>query len=127
MTINVNHLLGGPLAVNDRVSTNQNTPVSFTILTNDTNVDGTITNTSIDLDPLTDGQQSTITIPGQGTFTNNGTGTITFTPVSDFYGNTSEITYTVQNSILRFKTMQESKIKYGAKCSNQMDAIKVFL
>ncbi len=99
MTVNVTHVNVPPVAIDDATTTNQNTAVAINILTNDTNADGTIVNTTVDLDPLTSGQQTTITIPGQGTFTNNGTGTITFTPLSGFYGTVTEINYTVNNSL----------------------------
>ena len=98
MTINVTHVNVAPTAVNDLATTNQNVPVTFNILTNDINVDGTLVTSSVDLDPLAPLQQTTITIPGEGTFTDNGSGVITFTPVALFYGTTTTIHYTVNNS-----------------------------
>jgi CshA-type fibril repeat protein len=69
------------------------------ILTNDVNIDGTINANSVDLDPNTPGQQTTLTVPGQGTYTVNSSGVLTFTPLSTFYGNTTPIQYTVANSL----------------------------
>ncbi len=98
MTINVTHVPGPPVAVNDNATTNQNTAVNFNILSNDTNADGTLVSSSVDLNPNNAGQQSTLTIPGQGTFTYSGSGIVNFTPESSFYGTTVPITYSVNNS-----------------------------
>jgi gliding motility-associated-like protein len=42
--------------------------------------------TGLDLDPTIVGVQASRTIPGQGTFTSNASGTITFTPVANYNG-----------------------------------------
>lgn len=99
MNINITHVVSPPLVTNDNLTTNQNTPLSMNILTNDVNVDGTINANSVDLDPNTPGQQTTLTVPGQGTYTVNSSGVLTFTPLSTFYGNTTPIQYTVTNSL----------------------------
>ena len=99
MTINVLHVNVAPQAVNDLVSTAQNTVVSFNVLTNDINLDGTLVNSSVDLDPLSPLRQTSLIMPGQGTFAVNNAGLVTFTPVAAFYGNTSPILYTVANSL----------------------------
>ncbi len=99
MTVHVTKVNVAPVAVNDAVTTNQNTPVSFNILTNDINVDGTLLTNSVDLDPLTAAQQNSISIPGEGTYTCNSSGVVTFTPLSSFYGNATPILYTVNNSL----------------------------
>ena len=99
MTINVTHVAGPPVAVDDFQSTDQNTPITFNLLTNDTNIDGTLVASSVDLDPNNAGTQTTITIPSQGTFNYTGSGNITFTPEMAFYGTTVTIYYNVANSI----------------------------
>ncbi|MDA0177146.1 tandem-95 repeat protein [Mesoflavibacter profundi] len=87
-----------PIAVDDSSSTQPNTPVVIDITDNDSDPNGTIEDTTVDLDPLTPGQQSTITVPGEGTYTDNGDGTITFTPDPTFTGTTTPISYTVEDN-----------------------------
>jgi CshA-type fibril repeat protein len=99
MNINITHVVSPPIITNDNLTTNQNTPLSMNILTNDVNIDGTINANSVDLDPNTPGQQTTLVVPGQGTYTVNSSGVLTFTPLSTFYGNTTPIQYTVTNSL----------------------------
>ena len=99
MTVNVTHTNLPPVAVNDTVTTNQNTPVSFNVLSNDTNVDGTISTNTVDLDLTASGIQNTLTIGGEGTYTVSASGVVTFTPTSTFYGTATPITYTVNNSL----------------------------
>jgi CshA-type fibril repeat protein len=98
MTINVNHVAGPPIAVNNTASTDQDTAVSFNILTNDINSDGTIVTDSVDLDSFTTGQQTTYTT-GEGVYSVASDGVLTFTPTTGYYGTTTPMTYTVMNSV----------------------------
>lgn len=85
-----------PLAVSNSVIGNFNTPVSLPASSNDVAGPGTtLVLNSIDLDPTTPGQQTTFTLPGQGTFVANSDGTVTFTPVTGFFG-TVTIPYTIK-------------------------------
>jgi CshA-type fibril repeat protein len=85
-----------PVAVNDVATTPEDTPVTINILSNDSDIDGSLDPATIDLDPNTSGIQTTFTVPGQGTFTvNTTTGVVTFTPVSNFNGPVTPITYQV--------------------------------
>ncbi len=99
MTVNVTHLIAPPTAVDDNATTNQNVAVSINVLTNDFSIDGTITANTVDLDPYTNGIQTTYTIPGQGTYVVNSSGVVTFTPVSTFYGTTIPLPYTFKSSL----------------------------
>ncbi|MEP3836224.1 MAG: tandem-95 repeat protein, partial [Algibacter sp.] len=85
-----------PIAEDDSAITNVDTDVIIDLTGNDVDPNGTIDDTTIDLDPLTPGRQSTFTVPGEGTYTDNGDGTITFSPEPSFTG-TSTITYTVND------------------------------
>lgn len=90
-----------PVAVNDIATTSEDTPVTFSISANDIDVDGTIDVTSIDLDPATTGIQTTLTITGQGTYTLNNNGTVTFVPVLNYNsgsGSATPITYTIRDN-----------------------------
>ena len=95
ITVTVTPVNDPPVAVNDVATTPEDTPVTITILSNDSDVDGALVPTSVDLDPLTAGTQTTYTLPGQGTFTVNPSGVVTFTPVSNYNGTTTSITYSV--------------------------------
>jgi gliding motility-associated-like protein len=50
------------------------------------------------LDPATAGIQTTFTVAGEGTYTVNNLGVITFTPVLNYNGTTTAITYTVNDN-----------------------------
>ncbi|OIQ23078.1 gliding motility-associated C-terminal domain-containing protein, partial [Lacinutrix sp. MedPE-SW] len=76
------------------------TPVTFPITDNDSDpsAGGSIDVTSVDLDPSTPGDQDTFTVPGEGTYTDNGDGTVTFTPEPGFTGDATPIDYTVNDN-----------------------------
>jgi CubicO group peptidase (beta-lactamase class C family) len=76
-----------PTAVDDSVSTDENSPVTVNVIANDTDADGTI-------DPAT---VSIITDPVDGSVLDNGDGTVTYTPDSGFTG-IDTFTYTVQDN-----------------------------
>jgi large repetitive protein len=73
----------GPVAVNDAASTNEDTPVTVAILSNDSDPDG---------DALTVATASA----ANGTVVINANGTITYTPNANFNG-TDTITYTISD------------------------------
>jgi gliding motility-associated-like protein len=87
-----------PVAINDlTITTNEDTPVSFPITTNDTDVDGVINPATVDLDPFTPAEDKTLTT-AQGVYTVNASGIVTFTPVLNYNGTTTPITYTVKDN-----------------------------
>jgi hypothetical protein len=59
-------------------STNEDTPVSLNVTTNDTDLDGTIVLTT-DLNPATSGIQTTFTVANQGTYTVDNLGVTRYT------------------------------------------------
>lgn len=74
-----------PVAVNDNPSTVKNTPVTINVISNDSDPDGnplTVTNVQIS--------------PSDGSVTNNGDGTVTFTPKNNDTGVRS-FTYTISD------------------------------
>ncbi len=85
-----------PVAVNDSPITNEDTPVTFSLTANDTDADGTIDVTTVDLDPSTTGVQSTFT-NAQGIWSVDALGNVTFTPALNYNG-TASITYTVKDN-----------------------------
>ncbi|WP_428628510.1 Ig-like domain-containing protein [Sphingopyxis sp.] len=72
-----------PTAANDNASTNEDTPVTISVLANDNDPDG---------DPLTVNAASA----ANGTVVRNANGTITYTPNANFNG-TDTITYTISD------------------------------
>ncbi|MFV9552588.1 Ig-like domain-containing protein, partial [Algibacter sp. PT7-4] len=84
-----------PVANNDGGTTDPGVDVIIDVTGNDTDPDGTINIASIDLDPDTPGQQSSFTVPGEGTFTDNGDGTVTFSPETGYNDGTTVINYVV--------------------------------
>lgn len=85
-----------PVAVPDVVTTPSGIPVTITTTTNDTPGSSPIDPTSVKLiDPNTGTPVTSVTIPGEGTYTVNPDGTITFTPLVGFNGPSSTVSYTV--------------------------------
>ncbi|MCX6244304.1 MAG: Ig-like domain-containing protein, partial [Bacteroidetes bacterium] len=85
-----------PVAVDDYATTPEDTPVTIAILSNDSDIDGSLDPATIDLDPSTPGIQTSYTVPGQGTFVVNPvTDIVTFTPVLNFNGVVTPIPYQV--------------------------------
>ena len=90
------HANSVPIVRPDNATTSEDTPVTFSITANDTNEDGAIDPSTIDLDTLTPGIQANLNIAGQGTFVaNKGTGDLTFTPLANFNGLVTPVTYQV--------------------------------
>ena len=91
-------VLDPPTANDDAVTTNEDVPVTFNIVTNDTDADGVIVANTIDMNPSLPGQQNSFTIPRQGTFTVNSMGDVSFVPVQYYNGTTTPIYYTVMDN-----------------------------
>ena len=96
LTITVNPVNDPPVATNDTGSTDEDTPVTITVTSNDTDVDGTIDASTVDLDPATPGIQNTFTNTS-GSWSVNASGAVTFTPASDFTGSAT-LNYTVNDN-----------------------------
>jgi len=97
VTITVNPVNDVPVAVNDAVTTDEDNAVTFSVTTNDTDVDGTIDATTVDLNTTLAGIQNTFTSGGVGTFTVNAAGNVTFTPIANYFG-TANLTYRVNDN-----------------------------
>jgi gliding motility-associated-like protein len=78
-----------PVATSATVSTLEDNAVSLSLADYAYDQNGNTQlnwGTGLDLDPTTGGVQASRTIPGQGTFTSNASGTVTFTPVANYNG-----------------------------------------
>ncbi|HEY9863866.1 MAG TPA: tandem-95 repeat protein, partial [Candidatus Obscuribacterales bacterium] len=85
-----------PVATSKTLEATANTPITFNILDQTTDTDGTLNLATVDLDPNTPGQQKTLTLENEGTFEVDDQGNITFTPVPGFAG-VATLTYTVED------------------------------
>ncbi|MGL5810794.1 MAG: CshA/CshB family fibrillar adhesin-related protein, partial [Nocardioides sp.] len=95
--------VGGPppTATADTGTTPQNVDVTVDPLANDTPADGgpALDPASVKLlDPATDTYGTTVTIPGEGTYTVNPDGSVTFTPEPGFTGAAAPVTYQVADT-----------------------------
>jgi CshA-type fibril repeat protein len=92
-----------PNAVNDTSSGNYDTNQVISPLSNDVDGSGTIDATTVKL--CSSGQVApnctgtTLTVTGEGTYTVNANGTVTFDPLPSFTGTASPITYQVADSL----------------------------
>ena len=77
-----------PMAGNDGATTRKDVNVTLDVLANDSFAPGAsgLNLASIDLDPSTPSINATRTVPGEGTFTANPAGTVTFNPLPSFTG-----------------------------------------
>jgi len=98
VNITVTAVNDAPVAVNDAVTTPEDTPVTINVTTNDTDVDGTINVTTVDLDPATAGRQTTFTVAGQGTYSVDNLGVVSFAPALNFNGVATPVSYTVNDN-----------------------------
>ena len=98
VSINVVPFNDPPIAVNNTIITNEDIAVTFSITDNDTDSDGTIDPTTVDLDPSTPAEDKTLTITGEGTYVVDNTGNVTFTPALNYNGVTTLISYTVKDN-----------------------------
>ncbi len=100
VSINVGSVNDPPVAVNDVITTQEDIAVTFNIINNsDSDPDGTVNPATVDLDPTTIAEEKTFTVTGQGTYTVDNAGNVTFTPDLNYNGTTTPISYTVKDNI----------------------------
>ncbi|MFC0628957.1 Ig-like domain-containing protein [Kribbella deserti] len=89
-----------PTAVDDATTTPFDTPVTVPVLGNDKPGADTapLVPGSVKLKDPADGEyKATVTVPGEGTYTVDPNGSVTFTPVNGFEGVTTPLTYQVED------------------------------
>jgi uncharacterized repeat protein (TIGR01451 family) len=105
LTVNVTPVNDPPVANDDSVTTNEDTPVVIDVLNNDTDLDGTLDPTSVVIVSTPPGATlapdgKTLTVPGEGVWSVNlVTGAITFTPELNYDGSVTTITYQVADDL----------------------------
>jgi gliding motility-associated-like protein len=98
LTLTITPVNDNPVAVADTKTTPEDTPVSGTVLANDTDEDGDpLAVTQFTVNGQTYLAGSTATINGVGTLKLNADGTYTFTPEKDFNGTVPVVTYEVSD------------------------------
>ena len=100
ISITVNDINDPPIADNDEASTDEDTAVTLSILENDSDVDGNLVPDSvIFIDPPANSTLSddnkTLTVTGEGEYVVEDDGRVTFTPVANFNGTPTPVTYQV--------------------------------
>ena len=96
ISVTVNSVNDAPVAKNDNVTTNEDTPLTINVVVNDTDVDGTVNKATVDLDPSTTGIQNTFTNT-YGTWSVNTNGIVSYTPTLNFNG-TATANYVVSDN-----------------------------
>lgn len=103
LNVNIIPINDAPVASNDVATTNEDTPVTIDILSNDSDVDNSIVLSSVDLNLALSGVQSTFT-NSQGVWTANLSGLVTFTPSLNYNG-TASISYKVRDDSLALSNL----------------------
>lgn len=85
-----------PVANDTSFVTLEDTPLVEIIIDNDWDIDGTIDSSTVDLSPTVIGIQNSITNT-YGTWSVNGSGILTFTPLANFCG-AAQLSYTVKDN-----------------------------
>jgi len=96
ITITVTSANAAPVAANDTGGTTINKPTTVDVTANDTDADGTIDKTKVDLNTTTAGLQQSVS-NSQGNWSVDANGIVTFTPLALFIGNAS-LNYTVMDN-----------------------------
>ncbi|MEV7806652.1 cellulase family glycosylhydrolase [Microbispora sp. NPDC088329] len=103
-----------PVADDDAATTASQTAVTIDVTANDIAYDATIDPDSIDLDPATEGRQTSFTVLG-GTFTTDASGKVVFTPSPGFSGRGPTATYTVRESSEAARVSNSARIRVTVK------------
>jgi gliding motility-associated-like protein len=118
LTITVTAVNDAPVANSDTAITLSDTNVIVSVSNNDTDIDGIINPATIDLNPSLAGQQTTLTVAGEGTYTVNVNGTVTFDPLPSFSGTTTAVNYTIQDNQGGVSNTATIKVVVGACVDN---------
>ncbi len=118
LTITVTPVNDLPVAANDSATTLSDVNVIISVSSNDYDIDGTINSATIDLDSATPGIQTIFVVAGEGTYTANANGTVTFDPLPSFSGNTTPVNYIIQDNLGGFSNIAKITVNVGACVDN---------
>ncbi len=104
--VSVDYDVQSPVAVDDASLANPAGPVTLNVIDGsasvggvaDSDPDGTLNLATGDLDPSTAGVQSTLTVAGEGSWSVDAAGVVTFTPALGFTDDPTPIDYTVADN-----------------------------
>ncbi|NLP57874.1 Ig-like domain-containing protein, partial [Lutibacter sp. B1] len=96
VTITVTPVNDAPIADINSTTTTEDIPVTFNVTSTDTDTDGTIDSSTVDLNPTTLAIDNSITT-AEGTWEVASNGDVTFTPVLGYVGDAT-LTYTVEDN-----------------------------
>ncbi|OYT13406.1 MAG: hypothetical protein B6I19_05310, partial [Bacteroidetes bacterium 4572_114] len=102
-TIINNNVCQGPTATDNESLNNSQGPVSQQVVTEDdgygidSDPNNDIDITSVDIDQGTAGQQTTLVVSGEGTWSADNAGNVTFTPETGYTDDPTPITYTIRD------------------------------
>ena len=88
-----------PTAAADSDTVVENASVIITVLSNDSDTDGTLDVTSVEIEAADDATGKVKTVTGEGVWTVNADGTITFAPETGYTGAVTDIAYTVADNL----------------------------
>ena len=100
-TITIDVTPVAPVAANDTDTTAYETPVTVGVLGNDAGGDVAVpldVTTVVLLDPADASYKTSVTIPGEGTYTAHPDGTVTFAPANGFFGPATPVEYKVADT-----------------------------
>ena len=89
-------------------------PITINVLANDTDTDGTINSSSVDLNPSLAGIQTSFTVAGQGVWTSDGSGSVTFTPDAGLISQPSPISYTITDNSGAVSALASITVRFSA-------------
>ncbi len=96
-TVTIDYTQAPPVAVNDQKLAQPAGPVTLNVTGNDTDTNNDLDVSTVDLNPATAGNQTSLVVTGEGTWSVNASGDVTFTPESGFHGDPTPITYKVSD------------------------------
>jgi uncharacterized repeat protein (TIGR01451 family) len=117
-TVTVDYNQQPPVAVNDSDLTNPPGPVTLSVTGNDTDPNNDLLVGTVDLNPGLAGQQTTLVVSGEGTWSVDGLGNVTFTPTGGFTGDPTPIPYTVSDATGLVSNQATITIDYVPVASN---------
>ncbi len=105
-TVSIGYTAQPPTAVDDEDLANPAGPVTVNVVDGsasaggvaDSDPDGSLDVATVDLDPTTAGVQSSLTVAGEGTWSVDGSGSVTFTPEAGFTADPTPIPYVVSDN-----------------------------
>ena len=104
--VSIDYTQQPPVAIDDSSLANPPGPVTLNAIDGtasaggvaDSDPNGDLDPATVDLDPATPGTQTTLTVAGQGTWSTDATGNVTFTPEAGFTNDPTPIPYTVSDT-----------------------------